>query len=105
MRGYEKHFWKLNNSKNILKPSKKLAEKPSESFNAVCAGSIMLLHSMVLGQVTQGGCVQTHRVFGSEELKALSWAHSDWREIFSLHWGQAKLVGNWFLMQNKAACA
>lgn len=40
MRGYEKHFWKLSNSKKHFKTPNKLAEKPSESFNAVCAGSI-----------------------------------------------------------------
>lgn len=50
----------------------------------------MHLHSMVSGQVAQGGCVQTHCGFGSEELKALSWAHSDWREAFYLHCGHDK---------------
>lgn len=40
MRGYEKHFWKLSNSKKYFKTPNKLVEKPNESFNAVCAGSI-----------------------------------------------------------------
>lgn len=110
MRGYEKQFWKLNNSKNILKPPTNWQKSPVSHLMlcveaALLTGEFMLLHSLVLGQVTQGGCVQTHHIFGSEELKALPWAHSDWKEIFYLHWGHAKQVGNCFLMRNRAACA
>lgn len=46
---------------------------------------------MVLGQVAQGGCGQTHHVFSFEELKALSQSHLGgcvWagREVCYLHW-------------------
>lgn len=51
----------------------------------------MPLRRGVSGQVAQGGCVQTHHVFGYEEPKTLSQSHSEgrvWagREVFHLHW-------------------